>query len=133
MNIPIDPALLALHDWDELIFGGFICLHCTPDDADSPEENVYYPCPALRDAGMTEVIAEQVIKAHYEQQRVTAFNSAVPVGTPVHYWTGARQGAGKSSRTRTPAELLGGHTPVVWVEGEPSCIALTHIDVLAAA
>ncbi|BAL87339.1 hypothetical protein AMIS_21190 [Actinoplanes missouriensis 431] len=133
MTIAISPALLALHDWDELIFGGFICLHCTPDDAEFPEENVGWPCATLQEAGMTDEMAEQVIKNDRERIRVGHFNDAVPVGTPVRYWTGVRQGEGKVSRTRTPAELLSGHTAVVWVEGEGSCIALSHICTLSAA
>lgn len=59
---------------------------------------------------------------------VSKWNRENPVGTPVRYWTGDRHGDGKVSTTRSPAHLLGGHTPVVWVDGEASCIALTHVD-----
>lgn len=59
-------AMLRLHDWDELIFGGYICLHCTPADA-GPDDNVGFPCPPLREAGITNEIAVQIIKAHYEK------------------------------------------------------------------
>jgi hypothetical protein len=54
-------ALIELHDWDELIFGGFYCLHCTPDDPDSLDEPIAWPCPPLRDAGMTDEEAAQII------------------------------------------------------------------------
>lgn len=64
---------------------------------------------------------------------VTRWNTAVPIGTPVRYWTGWREGDGKTGRTRTAAELLGGHTAVVWVEGEASCIGLSHVEVEEAA
>jgi hypothetical protein len=57
-----------------------------------------------------------------------AFNEAHPLGTPVRYWTGIRQGDGQTAVTRTPAQVLGDHTAVVWVTGESSCIALTHVD-----
>lgn len=57
------------------------------------------------------------------------FNKHWPVGTTVRYWTGLREGEGKLSRTRTAASVLGGHTAVVWVEDEPDCIALSHIEV----
>lgn len=50
-------ALLNLHEYDELIFGGFYCTYCTPDDADDPDQNVYWPCPPLREIGVTEVDA----------------------------------------------------------------------------
>ena len=59
---------------------------------------------------------------------VWEFNRTTPVGSPVRYWPGARQGEGKVSTTRTRAQVLGGHTPVVWVEAEAGCIALTHVD-----
>ena len=35
------------------------------------------------------------------------------------------------TRTRSVAQVLGGHTDVVWVDGHGACIALTHIDVIA--
>lgn len=56
------------------------------------------------------------------------WNAAHPVGTPVRFWTGMRKGDGVESVTRSTAQVLGGHTAVVWVEGEGSCIALTHIE-----
>lgn len=56
--------LLAAHDWDELIFGGFICLTCTPDECDDPDDNVAWPCPPLRAAGVTLLHAEALIKLH---------------------------------------------------------------------
>jgi hypothetical protein len=59
---------------------------------------------------------------------VEAFNRDNMIGTFVRYWTGVRQGVGKVSTTRTAAELLSGHTPVVWVAAEASCIALTHVE-----
>lgn len=62
-------------------------------------------------------------------RKVVEFNEAHPVGTPVRYWKGIHEGEGIESRTRTPALLIGGHTPAVWIEGQGSCIALTHIKV----
>ncbi|MFI6228595.1 hypothetical protein ACIBCR_14940 [Micromonospora echinospora] len=59
---------------------------------------------------------------------VHAFNDTHPLRTPVRYWKGVREGDGKTARTRTPAQLLGGHTAVVWLEGVSGCIALTHVD-----
>jgi hypothetical protein len=60
----------------------------------------------------------------------SAFNEQHPVGSSVRYWPGARAGAGRESVTRTAATLVSGQ-PVVWVTGHSSCIALTHIEVLA--
>lgn len=59
------------------------------------------------------------------------FNLRVPIGTPVRFWSGARQGEGKVSKTRTRAWS----TPsaaMVSVEGYPGGIALTHVEVVPA-
>lgn len=58
---------------------------------------------------------------------VAQFNDAIPVGTPVLYWPGARTGQGRPSVTRSRAWVLGDHTPVVMVEGYGGGIALTHV------
>lgn len=65
-----------------------------------------------------------------QKEEVDVFNERFPVGTPVRYWPGARHGKGCESKTRTKAQLLGGHTSVVWVEGFPACLALSHIETL---
>ena len=57
---------------------------------------------------------------------VKKFN-AHPVGVPVLYWPGTREGEGRKSITRSAAWLLGGHTPVVLVEGYAGGIALSHV------
>lgn len=54
----------------------------------------------------------------------------MPVGTSVRYWTGVREGDGRVSRTRSIVQRLGGHTLVVWVEGESSAIAVTHVEAI---
>lgn len=66
------------------------------------------------------------------------FNAAHPVGTPVVAYPGARPEDCPNderlvTRTRSKAEVLGGHTDVVWVDGHDSCIALSHVDVLTEA
>lgn len=74
------------------------------------------------------------MSAQTRQAVVDLWNANVSVGTPVRYWTGVREGDGKTGVTRSEAYLLGasngqpGHTPVVFVEGEGSCIALTHVQ-----
>jgi hypothetical protein len=64
------------------------------------------------------------------QAETETFNALYPAGTPVRYWTGARRGPGVESKTRTSAQVVGGHTAAVWVFGSPGCIALTHIEVI---
>jgi hypothetical protein len=63
------------------------------------------------------------------------FNARYPVGTPVVAYPGCRPEDDANderlvTRTRSKAEVLGGHTDVVWVDGHDACIALTHIDVV---
>jgi hypothetical protein len=64
------------------------------------------------------------------------FNALYPVGTPVFAYPGCRPEDDANDErlvtfTRSKAEVLGGHTDVVWVDGHGACIALTHIDVRA--
>lgn len=66
------------------------------------------------------------------ENAVKSWNATWPEGTPVLYWVGYREGEGKTGCTRTPAQVLGGHTAVVWVTGESSCIALTHVEPITA-
>ncbi|QQM45104.1 hypothetical protein [Streptomyces liliifuscus] len=146
--------LLKLHDWDELLFGGFYCTHCTPDDEDSFADPIPWPCLPLREAGITDDDARALIEAHREkvaaeyrakkadeqaelQRRVDAFNSRYKVGTPVFAYPGCRPEDHPGdkrliTRTRSKAEVLGGHTDVVWVDGHGACIALSHVDVISA-
>jgi len=55
------------------------------------------------------------------------FNDICPVGSPVYYWPGVREGRPLKSVTRSAAWLLGGHSPVVLVEGYAGGIALSHV------
>lgn len=66
---------------------------------------------------------------------VAAWNAEHLIGTPVEYWTFTRDtnGTGKKSYTRTEAQLLSGHTAVVWMVGEPSCVALSHVRPIPTA
>lgn len=58
------------------------------------------------------------------------WNAANPVGTRVRYWTGLREGPGAESKTRSEARALSPDHASVWVEGQASCIALSHVEVL---
>ncbi|WP_205326926.1 hypothetical protein [Glycomyces sp. YM15] len=61
---------------------------------------------------------------------VAAWNERYPIGTPVHYWRGVRHGKPRTGATRTAAQALGGHTPVVWIAGTSGAIGLTHVQPL---
>lgn len=66
------------------------------------------------------------------------FNRLYPIGTPVVVYPGIRPDDARNpanvrrieTQTRSKAQLLGGHTDVVWVEDHGACIALTHVDVM---
>jgi hypothetical protein len=60
-------------------------------------------------------------------QQIANFDARFPVGTPVHYWPGARVGTPLVSRTRSNAYAIGGRA-VVQVEGRSGCIALSHVE-----
>lgn len=63
---------------------------------------------------------------------VEGWNSAHPIGTPVRYWTGMREGLGEISKTVTPAKLICG-TAVVWIADVQGCVALSHVEALHGA
>ncbi|MFD5491531.1 hypothetical protein ACFWH4_00980 [Streptomyces sp. NPDC127091] len=68
-----------------------------------------------------------------QQRDVDAFNARYPVGTPVVAYPGFRPEDDRNARriettTRSRAQVLSGHTAVVWVHDHSACIALTHID-----
>lgn len=58
------------------------------------------------------------------------WNALHPVGTPVTAYPGVRGENPLTTRTRSKAWTLGGHTPVVMVDDHSGGIALTHIDVI---
>ncbi|MFI6228911.1 hypothetical protein ACIBCR_16530 [Micromonospora echinospora] len=64
------------------------------------------------------------------QAVVNDFNTQHSTSIWVRYWTGTRHDAPKYGITDGKAWLLGGHTPVVRVRNQSSCIALTHVDVI---
>jgi len=64
------------------------------------------------------------------QAEIGRFNKRCAVGGKVRYWTFVREGDGVVSTTRTEAQALGTHTAVVWVEGQPGCIALSHVEIV---
>lgn len=72
--------------------------------------------------------ASEVDRKRDAQDAADLWNAAHPVGTPVRYWTGCREGAGKVSRTRSRAQPMCDHASV-WVDGEASCISLSHVEV----
>ena len=61
------------------------------------------------------------------QKQCDDFNDRYQVGQSVTFWTGPREGnPTHEGPIRFAAEIMGGHTPVVWIEGKGS-IALSHV------
>jgi hypothetical protein len=51
-----------------------------------------------------------------------------PLGAPVRYWMGDREGEGRIGTARTGAQVLGGHIAVLWVNETAGAVALTHVQ-----
>lgn len=66
-----------------------------------------------------------------EAKLVDLWNQKHTTPTPVRYWPGVKEGKGKLGITRGKAELLGGHTAVVWIQGVAGCVALSHVQAIA--
>jgi hypothetical protein len=68
---------------------------------------------------------------------VENWNLKHPTTIRVRFWTGAREAKGRIGNTFSPAQLLSGHTPVVYVrdlEGKNwGAIALTHVEPVGQA
>ncbi|WP_172373340.1 hypothetical protein [Mesorhizobium sp. NZP2234] len=62
------------------------------------------------------------------QAACDAFNATHAVGDVIRCWTGPREGAPVLRVIKAPAEILRGHTAVVFVSGGGGCIALSHIS-----
>ncbi len=59
-----------------------------------------------------------------------AWNNAVSIGQWVDYREVA-DAAPQRLQTRTRAEVLSGHTAVVWLEGKSGCVCCTHCTPVA--
>jgi hypothetical protein len=67
------------------------------------------------------------------QQEVDSFNRRFAVGDPVDYLEVIEEGKAQRLRTRTPAQILSGHTAVVWLEGKSGCVCCSHCFMPRAA
>lgn len=64
------------------------------------------------------------------QERCDRFNERFHVGTPVKYHPVIGEVPGRETRTVGPAQVLSGHTAVIWLEGVRGCVALDAVEVL---
>lgn len=74
---------------------------------------------------------ERDLELRVQALEVEIFNLKHPIGTLVRYWRGIREGdPSGEGPTIHPADLLGGHTGVIWIEGCRGCIALSHVEAI---
>lgn len=55
------------------------------------------------------------------------FNARYPVGAVIQCWTGPIEGKPVERIVRLPAQIMGGHSAVVYVEGGGGCVLLSHV------
>ena len=60
------------------------------------------------------------------EQEVAAFNRRFSVGDPVDYYEVVESGEVQRLTTRSDAQILSGHTAVVWLNGKSGCVACSH-------
>lgn len=57
-------------------------------------------------------------------RQVEDWNSRCPIGSVVEYHPIIDEPAHRIRKTRTLAQVLSGHTAVVWLDGESGCVCL---------
>lgn len=66
-----------------------------------------------------------------QQHLVTQWNALFSVGQAIKYWPGpVGVGVPKVGKTTSPAQMLGGHTAVVWVDCASGCVGLDHVEAI---
>jgi len=60
------------------------------------------------------------------QQEVDAWNARVKVGDSAEYSDVVGLTEPQTFKTKSEAEVLSGHTAVVWLEGKRGCVAVSH-------
>lgn len=63
-------------------------------------------------------------------KQAAAWNAKNPIGTMVSYESVIGMGETHRARTRTEAQVLSGHTAVVWLGGKSDCVCLDHCTVV---
>lgn len=60
-----------------------------------------------------------------QQRKVDDWNARYPVGQAVNVRIDG--GGTVQTKTRSPAELMSGHSAVIWLEGVSGCYLLSHV------
>lgn len=67
------------------------------------------------------------------QAQVDSWNTAYPIGTTVAYSEIIGEPVTLTTKTRSEAQVLSGHSAVVWLEGKAGCVCIEHCKVLLAS
>jgi len=62
------------------------------------------------------------------EKQCEVWNRACPIGTEVNYHPVIGRPEYRTRKTRSFAQVLGGHTAVIWLEGESGCVALDAVE-----
>jgi hypothetical protein len=62
------------------------------------------------------------------QKQCDIWNRACPIGTLVQYHPVIGEAAYRLRKTSSPAQVLSGHTAVIWLEDERGCVALDAVE-----
>lgn len=65
------------------------------------------------------------------QKQCDAWNTAHQEGTTVAYEPIRGQGEAHRGKSISEAQVLGGHSAVIWLEGKSGCVSLDHCMALA--
>ncbi|WP_339521792.1 hypothetical protein [Pseudomonas sp. EA_35y_Pfl2_R111] len=66
------------------------------------------------------------------QAAVDKWNNANPVGTVVSFESIIGEGETHRGASVSEAQVLSGHTAVIWLEGKSGCVCLEHCTPVAA-
>jgi hypothetical protein len=62
------------------------------------------------------------------EKQCAVWNRACPVGTEVHFHPVIGAPLCRLRKTASLAQVLSGHTAVIWLEGERGCVALDAVE-----
>lgn len=75
-------------------------------------------------------IAQQIAQQAIAAKQVMAWNAKHPIGAIVSYEEIQGEGETHRGATTTDAQVLSGHTAVIWIEGKSGCVCLDHCTVV---
>lgn len=62
------------------------------------------------------------------QKQCDIWNRACPIGTDVQYHPVIGEPLCRLRKTASKAQVLSGHTAVIWLDGERGCVALDAVE-----